>query len=61
VTMSWESTGGQGWHYPYALRLAVSHAIREQVNIAGKPSHVGREHIKRHLVCAVMDLGDYDV
>jgi hypothetical protein len=46
---------------PYALRLSISHSIREQVNIAGTRSHVGRENTKRHLVCAVRAPGDHDV
>jgi hypothetical protein len=28
--------------------------------MAGKLSHIGRENIKRHLVCAVRDVGDHD-
>ena len=55
------SMGSQGLHCPYALRLSVSHAIREQVNIAGIRSHVGRENTKRNLLCAVREPGDHDV
>jgi hypothetical protein len=53
--------GSQGLHCPYALKLSVSHAIREQVNIAGIRSHVGRENTKRNLLGAVREPGDHDV
>src|SRR5215471_14076982 len=43
ATVVWESTGSQGWCGPCALRLSVSHSIREHVDIAGTRSHVGRE------------------